>query len=278
VTPQFYNTLDSVKAEAPDEKTRASIFHSTSKSMRAYELAEKKAAEEKRIQKRLENCGKWGLKHGKHSNSKKRVMYECGLWRGGLCPRCLRKRAETTRQFFVNAVATKNIRKIEVSPDRAKKLIRKMKKHQYERYPLDGETELLFFEAEALPEMDNSSPVKIKDVIGMDWEKIVNVPEKTNKSGTLSMPPSPESPEKFEMISVETVVSNAPPEAEDILFDEAQAETAQMNPTTPKQVERCIKKRMRIYRKKLINAGYLVFTHSRMEKCYSGRIDWTKSG
>jgi len=151
-------------------------------------------------------------------------------------------------------------------------------KRLYERFPTE-EQDMIFFDSSALPdgfEMDGVEIEEVQpaDVLKIDWIKMVLSPEGRNKSGTFSMPAEEQDSPDFAMIEVEEVISTAPPRVEEQYAREAVEETIDLDPHTAKEVEIAIRKRTKVYLRKLKNAGYLYFTHKRRISCHISRISW----
>lgn len=234
---------------------------------------------QKRHDDRLAHCMQMAIRGNKHIGDLERICFLCGFWRNGECENCLKRRVDFTQGRILETLYEKKMFQIRVSLARSKKLTRKMKREQFTKLP-QRDDDLLFFEEDALDieklEKLGLEPkeLTISEAVKMDWSEIVKQqPKGRNRSGSLIMPKNEED-EKFEMIKVKEIMSNAPARIEDAFIQEVYQETHDMDPKTPKEVERSLNKRAYLFIKKLRSCDYTVYTQIKKVKCVISRIQF----
>ncbi len=243
------------------------------------ELEQAERNRQERHDKRLSHCMQMAIRGNRHIGDMERICFLCGFWRGGECENCLQRRVDFTQGRILETLYEKKMVQVRVSPAQSKKLTRKMKREQFTKLPQKHD-DLLMFEEGALDieklEKLGLEPkeLTLSEAHQMDWSEIVKQqPKGRNRSGSLIMPKNEED-EKFEMIKVKEIMSNAPARIEDAFIQEVYQETPDMDPKTPKQVERALNKRAYLFIKKLRSCDYTVYTQIKRVKCVNSRIQF----
>lgn len=271
--------VDRLQEQIEDRPAQAEMWMDiASKNSKKLRVAENRALRDQRHIERMKRCGKWSAgEFQPETGAPKRYVYKCDLWREG-CEDCLKERAGFVRAQFMETLASKELYVVEVSPDRAKKLIRKMNKEQYEKFPQE-DCDLLIFEKGALniEKLEGAEELTIQNAVTWNWEAVVKLPEGRNKSGSLTSPKTSTEAEKFSMITNKQIVTDAPENVQENMIQEVLQETSYLNPKNAKAVEKALARRAILYGKKLRNAGYNTFLHARKRKVLINKINWKVS-
>ena len=162
---------------------------------------------------------------------------------------------------------------LRVSDKRAKAITRSMTKDQYERFPVEDDTDFLFI---AYNEKYSLHEITLEEVADMDWLYICNSPVGRNKSGTLTSETSSKEEEPFEFISSPALVSDAPAAEQSRAMEAAIFESKDADPRTAEEVQDALNDRMWTAYRILKARGYSPRMYYGLVKVTLSKVSWIK--
>lgn len=224
--------------------------------------------------RRKGDCGKFANWYNPHSGKRTGFIFRCGLFRD--CETCLKRRADQEYELIKTASLEKRMIAKIMTPKQATRLIRKMDKTEYVRFPQENGNDLLLLDEEASEAMGiGGVEVDLHWVVRQNWETLVQTPKGRNKSGTMHIPASDDEPEEFTIITTSQFVTNANRGATIKAMKEAEQETANLDPRTSDEVVSALHKRTSVATRKLRELGFHTTLYSKRLKLVHGLIDWT---
>lgn len=227
-----------------------------------------------RKNKRLDDCGSWATWYDPHTGRMTGFTFHCDLWRE--CPTCLERRAKREKKFVEETIEKKQIVMLQLDPDDAKKLTRKLEKDEYQRFPQDG-YDLIFVNRNSLRQSDLGESVELTPrlVEELDWTEIVHSPGRKNKSGALFTSTKTSTKEdNWAIVETTQFVSDAPRDIITKVASEIVAQTSEMNPTTIDEVVEYINTRAAMTMNALQARGFVCTAYRKKVKVSMSRVNW----